>query len=165
MAELILTGGSLLEGGSSMAHSGFVIDMPMMVEQWVRSQLRAAWGLSLNQMRDSWRGQLWLDEARRVELIPDLAVRMDGEWRFVGDVKYKALRDDGAHRDDIYQMLAYLTATDLPSGVLIYVGLTGPEQVLQLPPHDQRVHAVSINLDGEDARWELLQKLHPLRAT
>src|SRR5690625_1516320 len=92
-----------------------------MVEQWVRSQLRTAWGLSPTEIRDSSGGQLWLDDARRVELIPDLAVRSQGEWCFVGDVKYKALRSDGARQDDVYQMLAYLTATGLSDGTLIYV--------------------------------------------
>ena len=104
-----------------------------MVEQWVRSQLRTAWGLSPTEIRDSSGGQLWLDDARRVELIPDLAVRSQGEWCFVGDVKYKALRSDGARQDDVYQMLAYLTATGLSDGTLIYVDIHAPDEMLYLP--------------------------------
>lgn len=157
LAELILAGGSLSDGASSISHSGFVIDMPRMVEQWVRSQLRTAWGLSPAQMRDSWGGQLWLDGAHRVELIPDLAVRSAGEWQFVGDVKYKALRSDGAHRDDVYQMLAYLTGTGLQEGVLIYVGIDGPNETLVLPQNRQRIQVVSINLDSDSASRTLQQ--------
>ena len=39
---------------------------------------------------------------------------------FVGDAKYKKTDPQGFEHADIYQMLAYCTAADLPSGLLIY---------------------------------------------
>ena len=41
---------------------------------------------------------------------------------WVGDAKYKNLtkRNDRVPNEDLYQMLAYTTALDLPSGTLIY---------------------------------------------
>lgn len=148
LAELVLGGGALAGGEAQITHAGFTVDMPRMVEQWVRTQLRTAWGLTSEQMREDWSGHLWLDDARRVRLNPDLAVRSGGQWRFVGDVKYKALRDDGAHRDDVYQMLAYLTATGLEDGVLVYVGIDGPNEVLRLPQLGRTIQVVSIDLDS-----------------
>lgn len=39
---------------------------------------------------------------------------------FIGDVKYKKLQAAGFQHTDLYQLLAYLVATDLPHGLLIY---------------------------------------------
>ena len=58
---------------------------------------------------------------------------------FVGDVKYKRLRAPGLQHGDLHQLLAYLTATDLPEGFLIYAA--GEAQrafvrlILGLAPH------------------------------
>src|SRR5690625_732557 len=123
------------------------------------SQVSLAHDMDLpsTEMRDSWGGQLWLDDARHVELIPDLAVRSQGEWRFVGDVVYKALRSDGARQDDGYQMLAYSTATGLSDGTLIYVGIHAPDEAVYLPQDGQRIRVASINLDSDSASQRLQQ--------
>ena len=39
---------------------------------------------------------------------------------FVGDAKYKNLTDRSTPNADLYQLLAYATALDLPGGTLIY---------------------------------------------
>lgn len=44
---------------------------------------------------------------------------MNGALRFVGDAKYKRIDDSMCH-PDLYQMLAYIVAADLPSGMRIY---------------------------------------------
>lgn len=159
LARMVLDGGAIRDGSRELKHSGFVIDMPRVVEQWVRVRLRRAWNLPTREMRNDWSGQLWLDGSRRIELIPDLAVRSNGAWRFVGDVKYKVLRDGGARQDDVYQMLAYLTGTGLPQGALLYAGIAGPDETLQLPLTTQRIHVVSVNLDSENPGDELLKKV------
>ena len=157
LAVLVLSFGRVdHELGDEML-PGFVIDMPRVVEQWVRVTLRRTWGVDKEQMRDSWKGALWLDEARRVELQPDLALRRDGAWSFVGDVKYKVLRSGprsnaGADRNDIYQMLAYLTATDLSSGALIYAGIEGHDQKITVRDSGKIIQIVSVDLTAKDAR-------------
>ena len=46
-------------------------------------------------------------------------MQIDQRWLFVGDIKYK--RDPGTGKDsDLYQLLAYATATRLPEATLIY---------------------------------------------
>ena len=39
---------------------------------------------------------------------------------FVGDAKYKNLAEREVPESDIYQLLAYVTALDLPGGMLVY---------------------------------------------
>ena len=44
-----------------------------------------------------------------------------GRTRFVADIKYKLTDDSaGGSNADLYQLLAYTTALDLPEGMLIY---------------------------------------------
>ena len=61
-----------------------------------------------------------LDEDGTVSLRPDLVWREGSSWTFVGDAKYKYIRDGNVPNADLYQLLAYVTALDLPGGMLIY---------------------------------------------
>lgn len=146
---------------------GFVIDMLRLIEQWVRVTLRQARGLNELEMPDSWKGVLWLDTARRVELQPDLAIRREGNWIFVGDVKYKILQTDalsrvGADGNDIYQMLAYLTVTGLPEGVLIYTGTAVHDETFTVTQSGAKIYVISLNLTVQHAKTTLRRKLHEL---
>lgn len=111
--------------GGAMGTVGFTLRLHDVFEQFVRTALREATGLTKTEFPDSWRGRrLSLAESGQVPLAPDLGVRIDGQWRFVGDVKYK--RDTGpGHEADLYQLLAYATATGLPEAMLIYA--QGPQ--------------------------------------
>ena len=51
---------------------------------------------------------------------PDLMWSPYGAPVFVGDAKYKRITDDNMCNADLYQMLAYIIAANLPSGMLIY---------------------------------------------
>lgn len=61
-----------------------------------------------------------LDTDGSVALKPDLSYWRAGRCVFVGDAKYKARNADHAASADVYQMLAYLTALGLRSGVIVY---------------------------------------------
>ena len=50
---------------------------------------------------------------------PDLSWWEDGVCTFVGDAKYKRI-DHTIPNADLYQLLAYATALDLPGGLLVY---------------------------------------------
>ena len=63
-----------------------------------------------------------LDEAGRVRLQPDLSWWDGRVCTFVGDAKYKRTKDERVPNADLYQMLAYATALDLPGGLLVYAG-------------------------------------------
>ena len=56
----------------------------------------------------------------RLPLRPDLVWREGGRCVFVGDAKYKRVKDERVPNADLYQLLAYVTALDLPGGLLVY---------------------------------------------
>ena len=97
----------------------FLVDMNRVFEDFVIVALREALGLSAIIFTQGASGKLLhLDEARRVRLEPDMSWWEGSFCTFVGDVKYKRLT--GNKNADLYQMLAYLAATDLQSGLLVY---------------------------------------------
>ncbi|MET3805077.1 5-methylcytosine-specific restriction enzyme subunit McrC [Nakamurella sp. UYEF19] len=106
---------------------GFTLRLYDLFEKFVRSVLREALAATSNDFPDNpAEHQLFLDENRRIRLLPDLGYRTDGAWRFVGDVKYKTDSGNGLN-PDLYQLLAYATATQLSAATLIYAdGPTTP---------------------------------------
>ena len=55
-----------------------------------------------------------------MRLRPDLVWQDGSRCVFVGDAKYKRIDDDRMRNADLYQLLAYVTALDLPGGILVY---------------------------------------------
>ena len=120
LARLVLRHSSFETGRGSLRAAGFLMDMNRVFQDFVTQALREALGVSARVLRaDSGVGAVHLDEARRVRLAPDLSWWDRQACAFVGDVKYKRA-DDGAPNADLYQLLAYATALDLPGGLLIY---------------------------------------------
>ena len=126
LARLIIENSSLELFGGKVTGAAFLIDMNRVFEQFLHVALGESLGIGENQWR---RGKsLNLDEDGRIDVEPDLSwwptgsTRSGALPRFVGDAKYKKLDAPGFRHADIYQMLAYCTAADLPSGLLIYAG-------------------------------------------
>ena len=123
LARLIIDAASFELRHGELAAASFMLDMNDVFERFLRAALRNTLRLS----DDAWpssdsRRQLTLDEGGGIELIPDLMWR-SGPNRspiFVGDAKYKRIEPDGFKHADVYQMLAYCVASDLPSGLLVY---------------------------------------------
>lgn len=155
LARLVLQGSSLDLSTGSRAVAGFVLNMPTVVEQWIRTRLRKSWGLPESVFPDNWAGKLWLDTDRRIELKPDLGVRVDKSWVFVGDVKYKSLEHKGARREDIYQSLAYLSATGLREATLIYAGVDALDTSYTIAHDGSMIHVVALDLAAPNARERL----------
>ena len=99
---------------------GFSLRLYDVFEKFVRSVLRESLAATSTDFPDNPADhQLFLDQDRRIRLLPDLSYRADGAWRFVGDVKYKTDTGNGLN-PDLYQLLAYATATQLPAATLVY---------------------------------------------
>ena len=61
---------------------------------------------------------------------------------------------------DIYQMLAYCTATDLPSGMLVYAAGEGEPGTYRVKHADKTIEVVSLELDGTpEAMLEEVRRL------
>ena len=101
-----------------MQADGFVVDMAKVFEDFVTKalgrELEAIGGRCVAQRRVS------LDEASNVPIQPDITWLRYGDPIGVIDAKYKAEKPSGFPNADIYQMLAYCTALDLPVGHLVY---------------------------------------------
>jgi len=117
LARLILRHGAFEAARGEVRASGFLMDMNQVFQEFVTVALREELGVSEHVFGERWISSL--DIEGRVALRPDMVWRDGSRCTFVGDVKYKRA-DGGAPNADLYQILAYSTALDLPGGLLIY---------------------------------------------
>ena len=151
LARLIIENSSLELFGGKVSGASFLIDMNVVFEQF----LYVALGEALNLTRDRWQHQarLKLDKGGSINMEPDLswwASRPGGGTlpRFVGDAKYKKLDTPGFRHADIYQMLAYCTAADLPSGLLIYADGEGEPAKYRIDHAEKTIEVAALDLSG-----------------
>jgi len=127
LARTILNGAMPDVSEGAVPVVGFTLHLFEVFEQFVRTAIRQALGASPVEVPDDLNSHpLYLDAAHTVSLKPDLIYKVEGVWRWVGDVKYK--RDSGSGQNpDLYQLLAYATATGINKAALIYAdGPTTP---------------------------------------
>ena len=118
LARLVLENLTLQDAIGETQASSFMLDMNELFERFVTERLRRALRgrLAVKDQQTS-----HLDAERRVAIRPDLTFGSSGSTRFVADIKYKLTDDSaGGPNADLYQLLAYTTALDLPEGMLIY---------------------------------------------
>lgn len=121
LAQLILKSTSFDVRRGRVSSSSFLIDMNRVFEDFVVFAIRDALALDEGQFPQGGSGKrLKLDELGRIPLKPDISWWVDRRCLFVGDVKYKRTRNERVPNADLYQLLAYTTATGLPGGLLVY---------------------------------------------
>lgn len=108
-------------GREAVPASGFLMDMNVIFQEFVTVALREELKVSGRELCSPKEMPLpvTLAEENRVRLEPDLSWWNGGVCTFVGDAKYKRL-DGSIPNADLYQLLAYATALDLPGGLLVY---------------------------------------------
>lgn len=168
LARLILGAGSIEpRDGTATAHS-MLFDMPRLFEDFVVAGLRAELGLAPTSFPQNGRGRdLQLDLAGRVRPEPDLSWWQDGRCIFVGDVKYKTVGGSGVEHADLYQLLAYATAADLPTAMLIYAS-GGDGSIVHHIPYAGRsleVRALDLTVGPSDLRRQLRSIADAVRAS
>jgi 5-methylcytosine-specific restriction enzyme subunit McrC len=119
LATLLLRSGSLDLGAGGARGCAFLIDMNNVFERFVRRALRTALRVDAARFPDR-PPKIYLDEAGVVPVRPDLCLVDNRQVLWVGDVKYKRLPASAYLNADLYQLLAYALALDLPEGTLIY---------------------------------------------
>ena len=92
------------------------------------------------------RDRVTLDEKGAVKLEPDLSWWDGSVCRFVGDAKYKRITNDRVPNADLYQLLAYATALDLPGGMLIYARGEADPVVHEVRHFGKRLEVAALDL-------------------
>ena len=125
LARLALQRNAFEAARGAVRASGFLMDMNKVFQEFVTVALREELGLTERQFKE--RTIPTLDEGDQVHLKPDLVWQEGARYAFVGDAKYKRVVHEQVPNADLYQLLAYTTALNLPGGLLIYAkGEAGP---------------------------------------
>ena len=69
-------------------------------------------------------------------------------YTFVGDAKYKRIGDGAVPNADVYQILAYATALDLPGGLLVYAKGEADHADYEVVHSCKRLEVTTIDLAG-----------------
>ena len=133
------------ERGTARA-AGFLMDMNTLFQEFVTVALREALGVSeqvfLEKKIDT------LDDDGKIHLRPDLTWWHGRDCQFVGDAKYKGIENESVPNADLYQLLAYVTALNLPGGLLIYAQGKAETATYTVRNSGRRLEVAALNLGG-----------------
>ena len=163
LARLVLRRGAFEANRGEVRASGFLMDMNQVFQEFVTVALREALKVPERELcSPKEMPRVTLAEGNRVRLEPDLSWWNGGACTFVGDVKYKSI-DSSSRIADLYQLLAYTTALNLPGGLLIYAeGEPVPPTYLVRYAH-KKLHVAVLDISG--TLEEVLERVARLAAT
>ncbi len=146
LARLILLHSEYESLRGNVRASGFLIDMNKLFQKFLTQALRERLGASANTLRSEY--EVMFDQKNSVKMKPDLSWWEGGKCTFVGDAKYKKVEDSRVPNADLYQLLAYATALDLPGGLLIYAN--GEENVAthEVKHTKKTLEVAALDLEG-----------------
>jgi 5-methylcytosine-specific restriction enzyme subunit McrC len=148
LAKRIIQNSSIsLERGSHTSDE-FLINMANVFEDFVATAIREELKLTNIEMprANELRNNLYLDTERKIRLKPDLSRWEGAQCVAIGDVKYKRTTAEGVLHPDIYQLLAYATATKLPRASIIYACGKGERDELMVGNHRLRETDITIDV-------------------
>ena len=150
LSRLILRYRAFEMGRGGIRANGFLMDMNEVFQGFVTRALRESLRVSDRTLRSDQDlpTRLTLDDRRRVHLKPDLSWWDGSACTFVGDAKYKRVRDERVPNADLYQMLAYVTALDLPGGLLVYAQDESKPVIHEIRNSARRIEVVAVDLSG-----------------
>jgi 5-methylcytosine-specific restriction enzyme subunit McrC len=137
--------------------------MNAVFERFLRTALREALGVDPSSFPER-PPQTSLDVAGVVPLKPDLCLLDRSAIVWVGDAKYKRLPMGGYRNADLYQLLAYSIALNLPGGTLVYAadeGVTAAEHIVV--ESGKRLSVVALDLTAP--RSNVLLQIRSLAAS
>ena len=147
LARLILLHSEFEAQRGDVRASGFLVDMNVLFQEFVTRALREDLNVSEQTLRaDKGVGNLTLDETGKVSIQPDLSWWESGTCKFVGDAKYKNISGKSVPNADLYQLLAYATALDLPGGLLIYAKGEASLASYKVWHADKRIEVTEVDL-------------------
>ncbi|MCY4530517.1 MAG: restriction endonuclease [Chloroflexi bacterium] len=152
LSRLILRHGALESNRGAVRATGFLMDMNVLFQEFVTVALREALGdspyvlRSDKQLKENHR--IYFAKSSRVKLEPDLTLWDGTKCLFVGDAKYKRVRVEGVPNADLYQLHAYITALNLPGGLLIYAQGETETATYTVRNSGKRLEVVALDLRG-----------------
>ncbi len=146
LSQLILRHSEFEAVRGKIRASGFLMNMNSFFQKFVTQALREALGISAHVFGQ--KSVCSLDEENRVGLRPDLSWWNGSSYLFVGDAKYKKVANESIPNADLYQMLAYTTALDLPVGLLIYAAGEADGAAYQVRHSGKRLEIAVLDLSG-----------------
>ncbi|MEU0516727.1 hypothetical protein [Streptosporangium sp. NPDC006007] len=150
LAELVLRGASVEHRPGDVTVNGFLFDMAGVFEDFVTVALREA--LTGSGGHCALQATHHLDERHAIRMVPDLVwYADDGAPLAVADAKYKAGKPKGFPDADLYQMLAYCTALNLPEGHLVYAKGNAPHAAHRVQHARITIHQHALELDQSPA--------------
>jgi len=168
LAKLILHGHAYELRHGDVAGSSFLVDMNAVFESFVVVALRERLGLTEQSFPQNARGRS-LRLAKGVAIEPDLSWWAGSRCVFVGDVKYKRTTVKGILHPDLYQLLAYTVAANLPAGLLVYAAGEGDPATHVVDHAGKTLHVVALRLGDRDAIDEqidaLAERVRAMRTT
>lgn len=146
LSRLILRHGEFETGRGAVRASGFLMNMNEVFQEFVTEALRDELKVSPSLFGE--KSIESLDYGGRIHLRPDLTWWHGGVCVFVGDVKYKKITHDSVPNADLYQLLAYTTALDLPGGLLIYAQDEAEPREYRVRNGGKRLEVAALDLSG-----------------
>ena len=152
LSRLILRHSAFEARRGEVRATGFLMDMNVLFQEFVTVALRESLRVSANvfcsdnQLKGSRR--IHLAENNRVRLEPDLTWWDGNRCTFVGDAKYKLVKPAGVPNADLYQLLAYVTALDLPGGLLVYAAGETEAASYRVRHSGKTLEVATLNLAG-----------------
>ncbi len=146
LSRLILRHSAFESKRGQVRASGFLMDMNVVFQEFVTVALREALGAPADAFRE--RPIDSLDRGGQVHLRPDLVWQEGSRCVFVGDAKYKLIRDERVPNADLYQLLAYVSALDLPGGMLIYAEGEADPVIHDVRNSGKRLEVAALDLSG-----------------
>ena len=151
LSRLILEHNAYQVERGAVRAPGLLVDMITLFQDFVTVALREALGVAGDRF-----GERWIDTLDapstggrgRVRLRPDLVWRDGSRCVFVGDAKYKRIDDDRMRNADVYQLLAYVTALDLPGGMLVYAKGEAEVAEYEVRHSGRRLRVSALDLSG-----------------
>ena len=148
LAQLILRSTSIEFSRGGVRSASFLVDMNKVFEDFMVTALREALRVTERDFpQGGSRRGMRLDHGGRVVLKPDISWWEGKRCVFVGDIKYKKT-DHGIPNADLYQLLAYTIAADLPSGLLIYAQGEEDPTVYAIKNAGKQLEIMVVDLSG-----------------
>jgi 5-methylcytosine-specific restriction enzyme subunit McrC len=146
IGRLVLEGVGLshLAGGAT-AHS-FLVNMNQLFERWVGAEISGRLWPGVEVIEQA---NVPLSTRPSVPMAPDLLFKTAGRVGFVADIKYKLTSTGLSRNADYYQLLAYVTALRLNTGLLIYCQADdAPPREIEVEGGGQRLRCHPLSLAG-----------------